>query len=172
VTQGRHWLVALVLTLALAACGAEEEPSRWDSAQQESSQQESAEDGQVATGEVVPGSTFNPLFPRGAAEMQGYGFTYLQEQEGFAEAALSRNGSQVALLSITDTATTPEMRDKYQNSTFQIDDYPAYEAENTTSVLVVNRFEVQVVSESDSFTAEDREAFIQEFDLPALAAIK
>jgi hypothetical protein len=156
------------LALALAACSSQQEPSRWENAQQESTEGQSD---QAAAGEVVPGSQFNQLFPREAAESEGYSFTYTQEKEGFAEASLSRDGAVVALLSVSDTMTNPAAAEKYQDSSSMIAGYPAYQSENITAILVVDRFQVQAFSEADSFTASDREAWLQQFDLEGLAAL-
>jgi hypothetical protein len=168
VRQIRTWVYAfvLVLVLTLAACGSRQQPSRWDQAQQASSTQE-----QAPADDALPGSTFNQLFPREAAQTEGFNFTYTQEKAGFAEAALSREGTQVALLSISDTVTNPDAVEKYQDRSNTIAGYPAYEDEQVTAILVADRFQVQVFSETDSFTASDRETWLQHFDLDGLAAL-
>jgi hypothetical protein len=160
-------LAALVLGLVLAACGAQEEPSRWDEAQQTSTSSE-----QAAMDEAVPGSAFNPFFPRTAAENAGFDVTFTQEKDGFAEAALSRNGAQVALLSVSDTSTNPDATEKYQDSTGELAGYPLYEAEPVTAVLVDDRFQVQVFSETDDFSTDDRVFWLQQFDLEGIAALQ
>jgi hypothetical protein len=160
-------LGALALALVLAACGAQEEPSRWDEAQQTSTS-----NGQLAMDEAVPGSAFNPFFPGTAAENAGFDLTFTQEKDGFAEAALRRDGTQVALLSVSDTATNPEATEKYQDATSELAGYPLYEAEPVTAVLVEDRFQVQVFSETDDFSADDRAFWLQQFDLEGIAALQ
>jgi hypothetical protein len=168
--------LCLILALTLTACVQQEEVSRWDEAQQASSTQQAgsaptAQAAQAPTGDVLPGSAFNQLFPVEAARQSGFDFTYTQEKAGFAEAALSRDGTQVALLSVSDTLSNPQATEKYQNSTRTIAGYPAYESDNVTAILVADRFQVQAFSETDSFTGNDREVWLQQFDVNTLAAL-
>jgi hypothetical protein len=169
-TPTRNLFIALCLALLLAvsACGRQEQPSRWDQAQQESA---TLQAGDIAAGEIVPGSALNAFFPRSAAEQVGFDFTFTQEKTGFAEAALSKEGTRVALLSISDTTSNPAAAAKYADSSSTIAGYPAYEADNLTAILVADRFQVQAFSQDDAFTAADRASFLSEFDLAGLAAL-
>jgi hypothetical protein len=162
--------LCLALLLAVSACGRQEQaPSRWEQAQQESA---TLQAGDIAAGEIVPGSALNTFFPRSAAEQVGFDFTYTQEKAGFAEAALAKEGTRVALLSISDTTGNPAAAEKYADSSRTIAGYPAYEADNLTAILVADRFQVQAFSQDDAFTAADRASFLSEFDLAGLAALE
>lgn len=159
----RFFALLVALVLAVSACGGSQEPSRYDSAQEES------QNGQAVAENAVEGASLNQFFPREAAENGGFGFTFTQEKDGFVEASLDRDGSEVALLTISDTTSNPSAAEKYQNSTRQIASFPLYEDETITAVLVGDRFQVQVFSMEDSFTASDRENILQQFNLSGLA---
>lgn len=120
--------------------------------------------------DVVSGSQFNKFFPAASGE---YDRVYTQEKDGFAEAKLKRNGQDVAMLAISDTSSVPAAAAKFDNSQMQIAGYPAVTVGNTqTAILVGDRFQVKVISRSSDFTASDREAWLQKFDLRGLSQLK
>jgi hypothetical protein len=164
----RRILAPLLLSvLLLVTSCATQPPSRFDQAQQESSQQKS---GQAVVKDSTQGASFNKFFPKGS---NGYEFNYAQEKKGFAEAKLKKGGKDVAMLSISDTKNNPAATAKFQQSTKKIAGYPAATLGNTqTSVLVNNRYQVKVLSRDPSFTASDREAWLQKFDLNGLAQLQ
>jgi hypothetical protein len=167
--QGRKILVALMLSLLLftTACTATQTPGRFDRVQQESSQQRS---GQAVAKEATQGSEFNRFFPTASGEFQR---VYTQEKKGFAEAKLKKDGKDVAMLSISDTASLPTAAVKFKTSTKQISGYPAVEVGTTqTAVLVGDRYQVKVLSRDPSFTASDREAWIEKFNLNGLSKLQ
>jgi hypothetical protein len=164
----RKILAPLLLSLLLlvASC-AQQPPSRFEQAQQESSQQKS---GQAVVKDATQGANFNKFFPEGGS---GYDRVYTQEKKGFAEAKLKKAGKDVAMLAISDTKSTPDAAAKFQQSTKKIAGYPALEIGKTqTAVLVNNRYQVKVLSRDPSFTASDREAWLQKFDLSGIAQLK
>jgi hypothetical protein len=164
----RKILAPLLLSLLLlvASCG-QQPASRFDQAQQESSQQKS---GQAVAKDATQGANFNKFFPAGG---NGYERVYTQEKKGFAEAKLKKAGKDVAMLAISDIKSNPSAAAKYQESTKKIGGYPAATLGNTqTSVLVNNRYQVKVISRDPSFTASDREAWLQKFDLSGIAQLK
>jgi hypothetical protein len=155
----------LSLLLLVTSC-ASKPPSRFDQAQQASSQQKS---GQAVVKESTQGAEFNKFFPKGS---DGYERVYTQEKKGFSEAKLKKDGKDVAMLAISDIKNTPSAAAKYQQSTTTIAGYPAATLGTTqTSVLVNNRYQVKVLSREPSFTASDREAWLQKFDLNGLARL-
>lgn len=160
-------LTALVLALMLLMSGcAPPPPSPYEQVQQESSQRNAPA---AVSREATQGSEFNRFFPP-----QGNGFEriYVQEKKGFAEAKLKKDGKELAMLAISDTISTPEAAAKFQNSTMQIAGYPAVEIGTTqTAILVANRYQVKVLSRDPSFTAGDRRAWIEKFDLAGLAQL-
>lgn len=166
--NARRVLAALLVSMLLlvTAC-ATQAPSRFDQAQQESSQQRS---GQAVAKDATQGSQFNRYFPQASS---GFDRVYTQEKKGFAEAKLKKDGQDVAMLSISDTINLPSAAAKYQNSTKKIAGYPAVEIGNTqTAVLVGDRYQVKVLSRDPSFTASDREAWLQRFNLDSLAKLQ
>jgi hypothetical protein len=156
-------LLALILGLFLSACQPIE-PSRWEGVQQETEGQEI-----VSEGKVIAGGEFNKFFPK---PEDPFDITFLQEREGFAEAALEFEGEEVATLAVSDTANNPSARDKFEGSNEDLEGYPlAAVGNNGTAILVADRIQVQVRSKASDFAAEDREAWILEFDLDGLAAL-
>jgi hypothetical protein len=160
----RGWLwLGLLLALAGAGCR-QQEPTRWDEAQQESR-------GQPAVArEAEKGSSFNRFFPRGGGE---YNVVYKQEKTGFAQASLKRGGKEVATLSVSDTTSNPEAAAKYRSSSEMLQSYPIVAiGSQGTGVLVADRFQVQVRSVDPSFSPADRKEWLGKFDLPGLAQLR
>lgn len=157
---------ALVVTsLTVSAC-APKEPSRYEQVQKETSQKGST----AVSKEAINGSKFNRYFPKSGG---GYQVVPAQEKKGFAEHKLNRGGKNVAVLSISDTISTPAAATKYQQSNRKISGYPAVEQGQTiTGVLVSDRFQVKAQSRDASFTPQDRATWIQKFDLNGLSNLK
>ena len=127
--------------------------------------------GQRATAkEALAGGAFNKFFPKSNS---AYSIVYTQEKIGFAEAVLKSKTEDVATLSIFDTVSNPDAAAKYKTSTKQVSGYPATEiGNNGTSILVANRFQVQVRTKAASFTTKDRETWLAAFDLAGLAKLQ
>ncbi|MGF1989043.1 MAG: hypothetical protein RMY62_014390 [Nostoc sp. ZfuVER08] len=164
--RGRKVLAALLLSVILLAtsCTAKT-PGRFDQAQQESSKQKS---GQAVAKTATQGSEFNKLFPSAS---DGYQRVYTQEKKGFAEAKLKKSGKDIALLSISDTSSTPATAAKFSKSTKKIGGYPAVELGNTQTAILVGKYQVKVLSRDPSFTASDRADWIEKFNLSGLAKL-
>ncbi|MBG1268297.1 hypothetical protein [Nostoc sp. WHI] len=163
----RRVLAALLLSVLLltTAC-APKAPGRFDQAQKESTQQKS---GQAVTKKATQGSEFNKVFPSASG---GYQRVYTQEKKGFAEAKLKKDGKDVAMLSISDTTSTPDAAAKFSKSTKKIGGYPAVEQGKTQTAILVGKYQVKVLSRISSFTASDRADWIEKFNLNALAKLK
>ena len=117
---------------------------------------------------VINGGEFNKFFPTAS----GYERVYTQEKDGFAEAKLKQDGNTLAMLSVSDTASNPSATQKYQNSDRTLAGYPLAEVGSTaSSVLVADRLQVKILSRDDAFTAADREAWLEKFDLAGLAQL-
>ncbi|MGD1907355.1 MAG: hypothetical protein ACFB0C_15405 [Leptolyngbyaceae cyanobacterium] len=162
--------LGLACLMLISACRASA-PSRWDTAQEAPPAVEApASDTATATDtEVLPGSSFNTFFP---AEGDGYERIYTQEKSGFAEAKLKQDGAELAMLSVSDTASNPAATTKYQSSDRTIAGYPAKDIGSTaTGILVGDRLQVKVLSRSDDFDVSDREAWLEKFDLAGLEAL-
>jgi hypothetical protein len=119
---------------------------------------------------ALPGSAFNAFFPDPQNEFER---VYTQEKAGFAEAKLKQDGSEVAKLAISDTISTPAAAQKFADVSETIAGYPSLSiGSKQTAILVNDRFQVKVISVADSFTADDRSAWLQKFDLKGLSELR
>ena len=156
--------IFICLLLLISACGGAKQPSRFDQAQQQSKTERPSQAKQVS------GGSLNKYFPSSSS---GYKLNYAQEKKGFAQASLKKDGKEVAVMSINDISASPTAANKFQNSSKKIGGYPAVQqGKNSTAVLVNNRFQVKAQSKDPSFTASDREAWLQKFKLSGLASFK
>jgi hypothetical protein len=164
----RRTIAPLLLTVLLLVTSCSSQPaSRFDQAQRESTQRGATP---AVVKEATQGGEFNKFFPK---DGDGFDRVFVQEKKGFAEAKLNKDGKNVAMLSVSDTASTPEARKKFDNSSKQIGGYPAVDqGANITAALVGNRYQVKVQSRDPSFTKSDREAWLAKFNLGGLAALK
>lgn len=158
-------LIPVLLILGISACSPQP-PSRFQSAQQESTQRGAS----AVVKESAQGSSFNKFFPRSGG---GYERVYTQEKKGFAEAKLKKEGKDLAVMAISDIRNTPTAAAKFQNSTLQVGGFPAVQQGSTaTAVLVADRYQVKLLSRDPSFTASDRQEWLEKFDLQGLAKLK
>ncbi|MEO0541299.1 MAG: hypothetical protein AAFZ80_10605 [Cyanobacteria bacterium P01_A01_bin.105] len=165
--------IALVCLLAVGGCQLVNlnaaQPDPVDTARWEQVEQQTEATPAVVTKEVLSGSAFNAYFPDAT---DGYERIYTQEKKGFAEAKLKLEGLDVAMLSVSDTAANPSAVGKYTSSTEEIQGYPAATiGSTTTGLLVADRIQVKVLSRDETFTADDREAWLGKFDLAGLAGL-
>jgi hypothetical protein len=165
--RGHRILVALLLSVLLltTAC-APKTPGQFDQVQKESTQKKS---GLAVAKNATQGSEFNKLFPEGE---DGYQRVFTQEKKGFAEANLKKGGKVVAQLAVSDTTSTPSAAAKYSSSTKKIEGYPAVTLGNTQTSILVGKYQVKVISKDPSFSASDREDWIEKFNLSGLAQLK
>ena len=169
VSNWRKALLPLLLSVVLlfSACSSKE-PSKYAAIQKETS-------GRNAPAAVAKnaeaGGEFNKFFPQGAA---GYSRVFSQEKKGFAEAKLNKDGKNVAVLSINDTISLPMAAKKYEKSISKLNNYPLLDepVSKSTGVLVNNRYQVKVASRDPSFTPEDRQLWLQKFNLGGLSTLK
>lgn len=159
-------LLAVLLLVTSASCRAQD-TSPYAQTQKESTQRGATP---AVAKNAEQGSSFNKFFPKSA---DGYQVVAAQEKKGFAEYKLNKGGKNVAMLSINDITSNPSAKTKYQQSTQKIGGYPAAEAPgNASGILVKDRYQVKVASRDPSFTKNDREAWLQKFNLSGLAQLK
>lgn len=157
--------ICLVALLLITGC-TQAPPSPFEQAQVESTQRGATP---AVAKDATQGSEFNKFFPPSES---GYERVYTQEKKGFAEAKLLKDGKDVAMLAISDTTSLPTAAAKFQNSPNKIAGYPAVEMGTTqTAILVADRYQVKVLSRDPSFTAADRQAWIEKFNLTGLAQL-
>ncbi|MGA7933393.1 MAG: hypothetical protein WCA35_07590 [Kovacikia sp.] len=164
----RKMLAPLLLSALLLVTGcAPKAPSQFSEAQQQSTQKGAQP---AVSKNATQGSTFNKFFPKPSA---GYERVFTQEKKGFSEAKLKKGGKDVAMLSISDTISLPMAAKKFESSTTKISGYPSMEIGSMqTALLVSNRYQVKVQTRDPSFTPQDRQAWIQKFDLSGLSKVK
>lgn len=155
--------VLLSLLLLVSACRSPVEPSRFSQTQQETTQRNAPA---AVAAEAQSGGQFNRFFPR---SVEGYEIVPAQEKQGFAEYKVNQNGTNVAMLAISDTTGTPAAA-KFEGTTLTIAGYPAVEqGQNATAILVSDRYQVKVLSRDPSFSKDDRAEWLSKFDLAGLA---
>lgn len=163
----RQILAPLFLSLLLFVTACAPQTSRYDQVQKETSGRGAAP---AVAKKAEQGATFNQFFPD---KVRGYDIVAAQEKKGFAEYKVNKDGKNVAVLSISDTTSTPTAAAKYQSATETIAGYPTVDQGTmTTGLLVNNRYQVKVSSRDASFDKDDRVAFLQKFDLKGLAKLK
>ncbi|MEB3343371.1 hypothetical protein [Okeania sp.] len=156
-------IILISLLLLTSACSAAKQPSRFDQAQQQSKTERPSEAKQVS------GGSLNKYFPSAS---DNYQLNYAQEKKGFAQASLKKDGKQVAVMSINDISASSTAAEKFKDSNKKIGGYPAVEQGKTTTAVLVDRFQVKAQSKDPSFTASDREVWLQKFNLSGLANFK
>lgn len=116
--------------------------------------------------EATAGSSLNAAFPKSTGD---FTVRFTQEKDGFSQAELLKGAAKIAALSISDTAANPSARDKFKTSTKKIAGHPAAGVgAQGTALLVADRYQVQVRTLQPAFSAADREAWLEKFNLAAL----
>jgi hypothetical protein len=158
-----RWIL-IVLPLVVAP-GCRQQPSRWDEVQQKTRRNAPA-----VSKAAVPGSMFNKMFPKAEGD---YDVVYTQEKTGFAQASLVKKGTDVATLSIFDTASNPDAYAKFQDTQDTFEECPIIEiGNNGTGLLVGDRYQIQIRSKDANFSRFDREDWLKKFDLANLARVR
>lgn len=160
----RYWFPVLLLSL-VASFGCEQKPDRWAEAQKASTQKP-----QAVSQDSVAGSEFNRFFPQVESP---WDIVFKQEKTGFAQASLQQDGREVAVLSVSDTVNNPEAKDKFQNVKEQLAGMPiASVGEDSTAILVGDRFQVQVRSMDPVIGPAERQEWLTKFNLQAIGRIR
>ena len=156
-------LLLLPLVAMVVACGGNPAETRWATAQQESRNKP------AVAKEALPGKDFNKFFPKAETP---WDLTYKQEKQGTAIASLKKDGKEVAMLTVFDTVSEPDVAKEYKDSTEALAGCPLLaKGSKATAVLVANRFQVQVRSTDRSFDEADRKEWLKKFDLDGLAKL-
>jgi hypothetical protein len=164
--RGHRVVAALLLSVVLLTTGCSPKaPGRFDQAQKESTQPKNVAVAKTAT----QSSEFNKFFPKAS---DGYQGVYTQEKKGFANLKLKKGGKDIALLSISDTTSTPNAVAKFSESTKKIGGYPAINVGKTQTAILVGKYQVKAISSNPSFTASDRADWLEKFNLNGLARLK
>jgi hypothetical protein len=156
----------LLATLLLFAGCTSQTVSRYEGAQKAST----AKGVSAVVKESTTGGSFNKFFPSASGDFKR---VYTQEKKGFAEAKLEKDGKEVAVMAISDTANNVSATQKFKQSSKTISGYPAVNQGSTgTAVLVGDRYQVKVLSRDPSFTESDRATWLSKFDLKGLSRLE
>lgn len=159
--------VLLASLIFLTACGDNPSVSSGTNTNTPQTEQTAPETAQTPQ----EGGAFNQFFP--ADKTDGYDRVFTQEKEGFAEIKLTLNDTEMAKISISDTATNLTARDKFANAPESIEGFPLVaQGNNAHAVLVGDRYQVKVMSRDASFDAAARKAWLAKVDLKGLATLQ
>ena len=116
----------------------------------------------------VPMGTLKNYFPRDG--VGGYRrVVHSTVRDGYAEAALEKDGKDVAVLSISDAERMAYAKAKFEKATETLDGSPLLtEGKDLSTILVKGRFEIKVFSRT--LDADARKAILSAFDLKGLAS--
>ena len=154
-------LVAPLMFLLLAGC--QDEPTRWDEVQQETE----GRNAPAVSEDSVEGGDLNRFFPKVESP---FDIVFKQEKQGLAQASLQKDGTEMLVLTISDTTNNPEAKEKYQASDQTLDGHPMASAGSKgTAILVADRYQVQARSMDPSFGEDERKEWLRKFDLKSLS---
>ena len=90
-------------------------------------------------------------------------------RDGYAEAALEKDGKEVAMLSISDAERLAYVKAKFEDATEKLDGFPLLTVgKDLSTILVKDRFEIKVLSKT--LDADARKAILASFDLKGLGS--
>jgi hypothetical protein len=119
--------------------------------------------------QAIKGASLNASFP---ASAEGFTVVFTQEKTGFVQATLKQNGINVATLAIADLIDNAEATAKFASSTERIAGHPyAPNGSKGSTLLVADRYQVQVRSLADTFDEAARRSWLTKFQLDTLAAL-
>ncbi|MBX3226806.1 MAG: hypothetical protein KIT84_38695 [Labilithrix sp.] len=157
-------VAALVVLLGVGACQKKED--RWEQAA--ASAQKAAESAPTSSAPKAETGSFNKFFPPDGTE--GASRVFTADKEGYAEAKLSKDGKEIALLAVTDLNGKDADKKKFEGAADKVDAHPvATFGKNKTMILVKDRYQVSVSSQSLDHDA--RKGVISKFDLRGLSAL-
>src|SRR5262245_59080163 len=145
----RRLVAPAVVLLALSAVGCPPINTKYSAAETRT--------GPAVSKDAFEGKEFNRYFPKAEGD---FDVVFDQEKKGASIASLKKGGltgETVATLSITDTISEPEAKDKFKDSTEKLEGFPVgSESKLETCVLVNDRFQVKVRSAAGpKLTEED-----------------
>lgn len=153
-------LVATAAPAFVTAC--KKEPTRWDGVASATTSARPPEAPPKAEGKEL-----NAYFPKDGEG--GYARVFTAEKEGYAEAKLTKEGAEAALLTVSDA--DPPQRDKFKDAKDKLAGYPLTTfGKNQSMVLVADRWQVKVSSKTLDEAA--RKDLLGTFDLAGLAQKK
>jgi hypothetical protein len=115
-----------------------------------------------------PTATLKSYFPQDGAG--GYKRVIRSaSRDGYAEAALEKDGQEVAVLSISDAERMAYVRAKFDGATEKVEGYPLLTSgKDLSTILVKDRYQLKVLSKT--LDADARKAILATFDLKGLGS--
>ena len=158
--------VAIVALVAMfLACASAPQPTQWAEAQKQT-------EGKVAVAkEALDGKAFNKFFPKAASP---WDLVPKQDKKGTAIYSLTKDGKEMAILSVNDTVSVPDAAEKFKKADAdKLAGFPHLKTgSHETGVLVADRFQVKVKSMDDAFTLANCDEWIQKFDLEGISKLQ
>lgn len=149
-----------LVAVSLVACKEDPKSTRWEDAA-------AAAATQSAAAPRIESGSLNKFFPK---EVDGAKVVFSADKEGYAEAKASKDGAEVATLSIADSASDDAAKKKFEGASEKIDGHPLNVLGKTqSSVLVHDRFQVKVSSKT--LDADARKRWLSQFDLAGLSKL-
>jgi ABC-type oligopeptide transport system substrate-binding subunit len=157
-------LVLVAVAASTPACKKDEPKSiRWNDAAAAAAAAPAADADAAAP--LTAAGTLNKFFPKDGEG--GYTRVFAADKEGYAEAKLQKDGKEVAVLSISDAERLTSAKAKFDAATDKLEGFPLMTVgKNQSTVLVKNRFQVKVSSQT--LDPEARKAILAMFDLKGL----
>lgn len=168
--MGRAHLLLLFVLLLTACSKNAEKTDRWEqaaaSAQRAAEEKKSAPAASSAAPKADTG-TLNKFFPADGPEGKR---VFTADREGYAEAKLTQDGKDVALLAVTDLNGKDADKKKFEGAAEKVGTYPvATFGKNKSMILVNERWQVSVSSQTLDHAA--RKKLLEKFDLAGLRAL-
>jgi hypothetical protein len=161
-------LLCALLAGSLAFACKKDEPksTRWDDAAAAAMAPTPTNNASAVTAATLaPAGTLNKFFPKDGEG--GFKRIFAADKEGYAEAKLQKDGKEVAVLSISDAENLGPAKAKFEGATEKLEGFPLMTVgKNQSTVLVKNRFQVKVSSQTLDHAA--RKAILSTFDLKGL----
>lgn len=155
-------LVVAAIAVPALATACKKEPTRWDGVASATTSARPPEAPPKAEGKEL-----NAYFPKDGEG--GHARVFTAEKDGYAEAKLTKEGAEVALLTVSD-ADQPQ-KDKFKDAKDKLAGYPLTTfGKNQSMVLVADRWQVKVSSKTLDEAA--RKDLLGTFDLAGLAQKK
>lgn len=160
------FLALLFAAVVTGGCKKDEPKStRWDDAAAAVASTPPPEADAAPAAPLSAAGTLNKFFPKDGEG--GYKRIFAADKEGYAEAKLQKDGKEVAVLSISDAERMTYVKAKFDAATEKLEGFPVITVgKNQSSVLVKNRYQVKVSSQT--LEHEARKAILAAFDLKGL----
>lgn len=112
---------------------------------------------------------FDPFFPK---PEDGYEVVFQPEKPGYAQASLQDGDKELAVFSVFDIENNPIVQARFERSKEKVGEYPVLIEGSNLTVLIAERYHVQVRSVAPEFGEAERKAWLEKFDLAGIAKME